>query len=178
MRRLYAWAEQIMRDCSSSRGRGTRGCCKAGRAHLRLSQAVRCGDASSALHKVKDYDRMAFAGRAYNEYENLRVAGIRLADLRGVLLNTRRDDYPCSRQRLRPDARHDLHRAAEGMEVEIRAAEVGEISADDRSLYLVSYDMFDRGRAGLPGHGWPCRYADRRGQAQLPGRAPLVDAPR
>jgi proteasome alpha subunit len=40
---------------------------------------------SSALHKVSEiYDRIAFAavGR-YNEYENLRVAGVRFADARG-----------------------------------------------------------------------------------------------
>src|SRR5260370_6955952 len=40
---------------------------------------------SRALHKVSEiYDRIAFAavGR-YNEYENLRVAGVRFADARG-----------------------------------------------------------------------------------------------
>ncbi len=39
----------------------------------------------SALHKISEiYDRIAFAavGR-YNEFENLRIAGVRLADLRG-----------------------------------------------------------------------------------------------
>ncbi|MGH3365837.1 MAG: proteasome subunit alpha [Nocardioidaceae bacterium] len=40
---------------------------------------------SQALHKISEiYDRIAFAavGR-YNEFENLRIAGVRLADLRG-----------------------------------------------------------------------------------------------
>src|SRR5438132_6665331 len=40
---------------------------------------------SGALHKISEiYDRIAFAavGR-YNEYENLRVAGVRYADTRG-----------------------------------------------------------------------------------------------
>ncbi|CAN5341632.1 MAG: proteasome subunit alpha [Nocardioides sp.] len=40
---------------------------------------------SQALHKVSEiYDRIAFAavGR-YNEFENLRIAGVRLADMRG-----------------------------------------------------------------------------------------------
>jgi proteasome alpha subunit len=40
---------------------------------------------SEALHKVSEiYDRIGFAavGR-YNEFENLRIAGVRLADLRG-----------------------------------------------------------------------------------------------
>ena len=40
---------------------------------------------SNALHKISEvYDRIGFAavGR-YNEFENLRIAGVRLADLRG-----------------------------------------------------------------------------------------------
>jgi len=54
---------------------------------------------SSALPKVSEiYDRIAFAtvGR-YNEYENLRVAGVPFADTRG---------YQCARRR---------HRAATGL---------------------------------------------------------------
>jgi proteasome alpha subunit len=40
---------------------------------------------SHALHKISEiYDRVGFAavGR-YNEFENLRIAGVRLADMRG-----------------------------------------------------------------------------------------------
>ena len=46
---------------------------------------------SQALHKVSEiYDRIAFAavGR-YNEFENLRVAGVRLADMRGYSYDRR-----------------------------------------------------------------------------------------
>src|ERR671911_3193111 len=46
---------------------------------------------SQALHKVSEiYDRIAFAavGR-YNEFENLRQAGIRYADLRGYAYDRR-----------------------------------------------------------------------------------------
>jgi proteasome alpha subunit len=40
---------------------------------------------SSTLHKVSEiYDRIAFAGVGkYSEYEDLRISGVRLADLRG-----------------------------------------------------------------------------------------------
>ena len=40
---------------------------------------------SRALHKISEiYDRIAFAAVGkYNEFENLRVAGVRYADLRG-----------------------------------------------------------------------------------------------
>src|ERR1700740_2521447 len=46
---------------------------------------------SSALHKVSEiYDRIGFAAVGkYNEFENLRVAGIRLADLRGYAYDRR-----------------------------------------------------------------------------------------
>ena len=46
---------------------------------------------SQALHKISEiYDRIAFAavGR-YNEFENLRIAGVRLADLRGYSYDRR-----------------------------------------------------------------------------------------
>ena len=46
---------------------------------------------SKALHKISEiYDRIAFAavGR-YNEFENLRIAGVRLADLRGYSYDRR-----------------------------------------------------------------------------------------
>lgn len=46
---------------------------------------------SRALHKISEiYDRIAFAavGR-YNEFENLRIAGVRLADMRGYSYDRR-----------------------------------------------------------------------------------------
>ncbi|MCW2747500.1 MAG: prcA, partial [Nocardioidaceae bacterium] len=46
---------------------------------------------SQALHKISEiYDRIGFAavGR-YNEFENLRIAGVRLADLRGFSYDRR-----------------------------------------------------------------------------------------
>ena len=65
---------------------------------------------SQALHKVSEiYDRIAFAavGR-YNEFENLRQAGIRYADVRGYTYD--RTDVTGSRtgQHLCAGARHDL----------------------------------------------------------------------
>ena len=46
---------------------------------------------SRALHKISEiYDRIAFAAVGkYNEFENLRVAGVRLADLRGYSYDRR-----------------------------------------------------------------------------------------
>lgn len=82
---FYASAEQVMRDRSElarkgiSRGRSV--------TVLTFSGGVLfvAENHSTALHKVSEiYDRIAFAavGR-YNEFENLRIGGVRYADLRG-----------------------------------------------------------------------------------------------
>ncbi|MDP4715146.1 MAG: proteasome subunit alpha, partial [Candidatus Nanopelagicales bacterium] len=46
---------------------------------------------SRALHKISEiYDRIGFAAVGkYNEFENLRVAGVRLADMRGYAYDRR-----------------------------------------------------------------------------------------
>src|SRR5664279_1100580 len=88
---FYASAEQIMRDRSEYARKGI----ARGRSVVVLTYAdgvlFVAENASSALHKVSEiYDRIAFgAVGKYNEYENLRVAGIRLADLRGYSYDRR-----------------------------------------------------------------------------------------
>src|SRR4051812_19754908 len=87
----YASPEQLMRDRSEyarkgiSRGRSV--------AVLTYSDGVLfiAENPSSTLHKVGElYDRIGFAavGR-YSEFESLRVAGVRLADVRGYSYNRR-----------------------------------------------------------------------------------------
>ena len=88
---FYTSPEQIMRDRSEyarkniARGRNV--------VALSYSGGVLfvAENLSTALHKVSEiYDRVGFAavGR-YNEYENLRVLGIRIADLRGFSYDRR-----------------------------------------------------------------------------------------
>jgi proteasome alpha subunit len=87
----YASPEQVMRDRSEyarkgiSRGRSV--------AVLTYADGVLfiAENPSSTLHKVGElYDRIGFAavGR-YSEFESLRVAGVRLADVRGYSYNRR-----------------------------------------------------------------------------------------
>ena len=88
---FYASAEQIMRDRSEFARKGI--------ARGRSVVVLLYGDGvlfvaesiSPALHKVSEiYDRIGFAAVGkYNEFENLRVAGIRLADLRGYSYDRR-----------------------------------------------------------------------------------------
>ena len=83
--------EQIMRDRSELARKGV----SRGRSAVVLSYAggvlFVAENLSSALHKVSEiYDRIGFAavGR-YNEFENLRRAGVRMADLNGLSYDRR-----------------------------------------------------------------------------------------
>lgn len=110
---------------------------------------------STTLHKVAEiYDRIAFAGVGrYNEFESLRVAGIRHADLKGYLYG--RSDVQAKAlanafaQTLGNIFTHDV----KPFEVEILVAELGEDVSGDH-LYRVSYDgtlVEERGFAAIGG---------------------------
>jgi proteasome alpha subunit len=97
---------------------------------------------SPSLHKVSEiYDRLAFAavGR-YNEFENLRIAGVRLADMRG---------YSYDRSDVTGRGLANAYAQTLGAifssggekpyEVEIFVAEVGDVAEDDQ-IYRLTYD--------------------------------------
>ena len=98
-------------------------------------------NSSATLHKVSEiYDRIAFAGVGkYNEFDQLRIAGVRHADLKG---------YQYSREDV--DARSLANAYAQilgqifthemkPMEVEILVAEVGADSSQDQVFHIL-YD--------------------------------------
>jgi len=96
---------------------------------------------SRALHKISEiYDRIAFAAVGkYNEFENLRVAGIRIADLRGYGYD-RRDVTGRSLANAYAQALGSIFTTEpKPYEVELIVAEVGRISDDDQ-IYRLSYD--------------------------------------
>ena len=66
---------------------------------------------SNTLRKVSEiYDRIAFAGVGkYNEFDQLRIAGVRAADLKGYSVQPRGRRRPQPGQPVRPDPRPDLH---------------------------------------------------------------------
>jgi proteasome alpha subunit len=96
---------------------------------------------SNTLRKVSEiYDRIAFAGVGrYNEFDQLRVAGVRAADTKGYQYS--RDDVEARglanqyAQILGQVFTHEM----KPMEVEILVAEVG-FEADDNRLYHILYD--------------------------------------
>ena len=96
---------------------------------------------SATLHKVSEiYDRIAFAGAGkYSEYEDLRIAGIRLADLRG---------YSYGREDVNAKTLANAYSQAlsaiftqqmKPYEVEILVGQVGE-SPSENELYHVLFD--------------------------------------
>jgi len=105
---------------------------------------------SRALHKIGEiYDRIGFAavGR-YNEFENLRVAGVRLADTRGysydradVTVRTIANAYAQTLGSI-------FIEAAKPFEVEIAVAQVGE-TPDQDQLYRISFDGSVHDQAGF-----------------------------
>ncbi|AKU16996.1 proteasome subunit alpha [Luteipulveratus mongoliensis] len=112
---------------------------------------------SRALHKVSEiYDRIAFAAVGkYNEYENLRVAGVRYADMRG---------YSYDRSDVTARGLANAYAQTLGAvftqeqkpyEVEIVVAQVG-ATVDDDQIYRLTYDgsvAFESGFVAMGGAG-------------------------
>jgi len=81
----YVAPEQMMKDRSDyahkgiARGRSVIGC------EIADGLLFIAENPSATLHKISEiYDRIAFAGVGkYSEFEDLRISGVRLADLRG-----------------------------------------------------------------------------------------------
>jgi proteasome alpha subunit len=96
---------------------------------------------SSALHKISEiYDRIAFAavGR-YNEYENLRKAGVTYADITGYQF----DRHDVTARGIANWYAQTLGtiftESPKPFEVEIVVAEVG-TAADDDQIYRITFD--------------------------------------
>ena len=96
---------------------------------------------SSALHKVSEiYDRIGFAavGR-YNEFDNLRTGGIRIADLRGYSYDRRDVTGRWLANAYAQLLGTTFVEQQKPYEVELCLAEVGTTSEGDQ-LYRITYD--------------------------------------
>jgi proteasome alpha subunit len=138
---FYASPEQIMRDRSELARKGI----ARGRSAVVLSYEggvlFVAENLSSALHKVSEiYDRIGFAavGR-YNEFENLRRAGVRMADLNGISYDRRDVTGRGLANAFAQTLGAIFTEQSKPFEVEICVAEVGAAPADDE-LYRLTYD--------------------------------------
>lgn len=138
---FYVSPEQLMKDRADFARKGI----ARGRSVVVLAYdggiAFATENPSRALHKISEiYDRIAFAAVGkYNEFENLRVAGVRYADMRG---------YSYDRSDVTARGLANAYAQTLGtvfiteskpLEVEIVVAEVGAESADDQ-IYRLTYD--------------------------------------
>ena len=138
---FYVAPEQVMKDRADYARKGI----ARGRALVAIRYtdgiAIVAENPSETLRKVSEiYDRIAFAGVGkYNEFDQLRVAGIRAADLKGFQYS--RDDV---------DARSLANQYAQilgnifthemkPMEVEILVSEVG-LEPEHDQMFHILYD--------------------------------------
>ena len=138
---FYVSPEQLMKDRADYARKGI----ARGRSVVVLGYdkgiAFVAENPSRALHKVSEiYDRIAFAAVGkYNEFETLRVAGVRYADLRGYSYDrtdvTARGLANAYAQTLGTVFTQE----SKPYEVEIVVAEVGEGEEDDQ-IYRLTYD--------------------------------------
>jgi len=138
---FYVSPEQLMKDRADFARKGI----ARGRAIVVLAYdngiAFIGENPSRALHKVSEiYDRIAFAAVGkYNEFENLRVAGVRYADLRGYSYDrsdvTARGLANAYAQTLGAVFTQE----SKPYEVEIVVAEVG-ATPDADQVYRLTYD--------------------------------------
>jgi proteasome alpha subunit len=139
---FYVSPEQLMKDRADFARKGI----ARGRSLVVLQYAdgllFASENTSPSLHKVSEiYDRLAFAavGR-YNEFENLRIAGVRLADMRGYSYD-RRDVTGRGLANAYAQTLGTIFSSGgeKPYEVEIFVAEVGD-TADQDQIYRLTYD--------------------------------------
>ena len=138
---FYVSPEQLMKDRADYARKGI----ARGRSVVVLAYddgiAFATENPSRALHKISEiYDRIAFAAVGkYNEFENLRVAGVRYADLRGYSY----DRADVSARGLANAYAQTLGTVftteSKPLEVELVVAEVGDTPEEDQ-IYRLSYD--------------------------------------
>jgi proteasome alpha subunit len=146
---FYVAPEQVMKDRADYARKGiARG---RGMVALRYNDGIAlvAENTSNTLRKISEiYDRIAFAGVGkYNEFDQLRVAGVRAADLKGYQYS--RDDVDARSlansyaQMLGQIFTHEM----KPMEVEILVAEVGPEPGQEQ-LFHILYDgtVFDESR--------------------------------
>lgn len=138
---FYVSPEQVMKDRADYARKGiARG--RSLVATVAEDGVLLCAEnPSRTLRKVSEiYDRIGFAGVGkYNEFDQLRIAGVRSADLKGFAFS--REDVDARTlanqyaQMLGQVFTHEM----KPMEVEILVAEVGHERADDQ-LFHIRYD--------------------------------------
>lgn len=138
---FYVAPEQVMKDRADYARKGI----ARGRSLIAAQYAggilVCAENPSSTLRKVSEiYDRIAFGGVGkYNEFDQLRIAGVRAADLKGFSYSREDVDARSLANQYAQILGQVFTHEMKPMEVEILVAEVAETAADDQ-LFHILYD--------------------------------------
>ncbi|MEO6158369.1 MAG: proteasome subunit alpha [Ilumatobacteraceae bacterium] len=138
---FYVAPEQVMKDRADYARKGI--------ARGRAAVAIRYADGialvaentSNTLRKISEiYDRIAFAGAGrYNEFDQLRVAGVRAADIKGFQYSREDVDARSLANQYAQILGQVFTHEMKPMEVEILVAEVGLTPAGDQVFHIL-YD--------------------------------------
>src|SRR5215475_9401877 len=138
---FYVAPEQVMKDRADYARKGI----ARGRSLTAIQYAegilIGAENQSSNLHKVSEiYDRIAFAGVGrYNEFDQLRIAGVRAADLKGFQFSREDVDARSLANNYAQILGQIFTHEFKPMEVEILVVEVG-ADADHDQLFHILYD--------------------------------------
>lgn len=138
---FYVPPEQFMKDRADYARKGI----ARGRTLVALQYqdgiAIISENPSTTLHKISEiYDRIAFAGVGkYNEFDQLRVAGVRAADLKGYQFSRQDVDARSLANQYAQILSQMFSEAPKPMEVELLVAEIGVDTSSDR-LFHVLFD--------------------------------------
>jgi len=136
---FYVAPEQVMKDRAEYAQKGI----ARGRSLVATTYdvgiAIVAENPSRSLHKVSEiYDRIAFAGVGkYNEYDQLRVAGVRHADTKGFAYSRQDVDARSLANLYAQYLGNVFTHEMKPLEVEILVAELGEA---ENQLYHIAYE--------------------------------------
>ena len=150
----YVSPEQMMQDRADYARKGI----ARGRSLIALQYAqgivLVAENPSSTLRKISEiYDRIAFAGVGkYSEFDQLRVAGVRAADLKGYQFSRQDVDARSLANQYAQLIANTFTHEVKPLEIEILVVEVGSSQASDR-LYRIMYDgtVLDEERCAVIG---------------------------
>lgn len=151
---FYVAPEQLVRDKAEFARKGI----ARGRSIVAIEYAdgilLLAENPSLSLHKLSEvYDRIAFAGVGkYNEYETLRKAGIRQADVTGYLYSRHDVTGMGLATAFSQTLGHIFSHEPKPYEVEMLICEVG-LEPSDNRLFKITYDgtLFDQRRVSAIG---------------------------
>jgi proteasome alpha subunit len=140
---FYVAPEQVMKDRADYARKGI----ARGRSLIAFRYtdgiAICAENTSSTLRKISEiYDRIAFAGVGkYNEFDQLRIAGVRHADLKGFSFSREDVDARSLANQYAQSLGQVFTHEMKPMEVEILVAEIGhDPTGEHDQLFHILYD--------------------------------------